>query len=326
MLRYLIYRLFLTLPLLVGITLVSFLVIQLAPGEPLVTEHAFNPEVSAEHIDKLRARFNLDKPLHVQYWLWLQNVAVLDFGTSFSPDGRTVMEKIAERLPVTLWMNVISLLLVLLVAVPLGVQAARTPHGMFDKTTTVLVFTAFAAPSFWIGLLGLMLFGVVLEWVPTSGIASYGSQEWPLWQRVLDWGHHLLLPILIGTLGAIAGMSRYMRTSMLEQTQQDYITTARAKGVPEGQVYYRHALRNALLPVITILGLSVPGLIGGSVIIESLFSIPGMGKLFFEAVMQRDYPLIMGVLTIGAVLTLLGNLLADIAYALADPRIRYGNT
>ncbi|MBI1362940.1 MAG: ABC transporter permease subunit [Proteobacteria bacterium] len=326
MLRYLAYRLLLSIPLLIGITLVSFTVIQLAPGEPLMMESALNPNVSAESIEKLRAHFNLDKPVYIQYWLWLKDIAVLDFGTSFNPDGRPVLDKITERLPVTLWMNVIGLLLVLALAIPLGVQAARKPHSLFDRSTTVLVFTAFAAPSFWIGLLCLMFFGVTLEWVPTSGLSSYGAESWPLWQRLLDWGHHLLLPIAVGTLGAVAGMSRYMRTSMLEQINQDYITTARAKGVPEHDVFYHHGLRNALLPVITILGLSIPGLIGGSVIIESLFSIPGMGKLFFEGVMQRDYPLIMGVLTIGAVLTLLGNMLADVAYALADPRMRYNNT
>ena len=323
MLRYFIYRLVLSVPLLLGITLISFAVIQLAPGEPLMMESAFNPDISAESIEKLRAHYNLDKPLYQQYWLWLKDLAVLDFGTSFNPDGRPVLDKITERLPVTLWMNLAGLFMVLMLAIPLGVQAARNPNSLFDRSTTVLVFMGFAAPSFWVGLLCLILFGVTLEWVPTSGMSSYGAEDWPFWLRLTDWVHHLILPVTVGVIGSIAGMSRYMRTSMLEETTQDYITTARAKGVPEHTVFYHHALRNALLPVITILGLSIPGLIGGSVIIESLFSIPGMGKLFFEAVMQRDYPLVMGVLTIGAVLTLIGNLLADMAYAAADPRMRY---
>ncbi len=324
MLKYLIARLFSMIPLLLGITLVSFLVIQLAPGEPVTMDMAMDPNVSAEAIAKLRAHYNLDKPMYMQYWLWLKDMAVLDFGHSFHPDGRLVIDKIAERLPVTLWMNIIGLVLVMLVAIPIGVASARWQDSPFDRSMTVLVFIGFAAPGFWIGLLAMIFFGVQLGWIPISGIASYGAEDWPFWKQLLDWAHHLAAPILIGVLGSLAGMSRYMRSSMLDVVRQDYITTARAKGVPENTIFYKHALRNALLPVITILGLSVPGLIGGSVIFESLFSIPGMGKLFFEAVMMRDYPLIMGVLTIGALLTLVGNLIADVAYGLADPRIRYG--
>jgi peptide/nickel transport system permease protein len=171
--------------------------------------------------------------------------------------------------------------------------------------------------------IAMMLFGVTLGWLPLSGLHSFHSYLWPWWQQVLDAAWHLVLPISVGIMGAFAGLSRYMRSSMIDALQQDYITTARAKGQKEGWVVYRHALKNALLPVITILGLAIPGLIGGSVIIESLFAIPGMGKLFYDAVMMRDYPLIMAVLTLGAVLTLVGNLLADLAYALADPRIRH---
>ncbi len=325
MLMYLARRLFGMLPLLLGITLVSFLVIQLAPGEPVSLETELNPKISAEEIERLRSYYNLDKPVHIQYWLWLKQVAVLDFGDSFAPDGKPVLDKIANRLPVTLWMNIIGLVVVLLIAIPVGVASARYQDSFFDRSTTVLVFIGFAAPSFWIGLLGMILFGVNLGWLPVSGISSYGAEHWPFWQKLLDWGHHLLLPITIGIIGSIAGMSRYMRSSMLEVIRQDYITTARAKGLSEKKVLYRHGLRNALLPVITILGLSIPGLIGGSVIIESLFSIPGMGQLFYSGVMMRDYPLIMGILTIGAFLTLLGNLIADLSYAVADPRIRMGS-
>ena len=324
MLNFLVYRLLNLIPLLIGITMISFLVIQLAPGEPVTLDMAMDPNVSAEAIQKLREHYNLDKPVYMQYWLWLKDIAVLDFGQSFHPDGRLVLDKIAERLPVTLWMNIIGLVLVLLVAIPIGVASARWQDSKFDRTMTVLVFIGFAAPGFWVGLLCMIYFGVNLGWIPISGISSYGSETWPFWKQLLDWGHHLAAPILIGVLGSLAGMSRYMRSSMLDVVRQDYITTARAKGVSEHQVFYKHALRNALLPVITILGLSIPGLIGGSVIFESLFSIPGMGKLFFEGVMQRDYPLIMGILTIGALLTLIGNLIADLAYGFADRRIRFG--
>lgn len=325
MVKYLALRLLNMVPMLLGITLISFLVIQLAPGEPVTLGNAMDPNVSAEAIQKLRSHYNLDQPLHMQYWLWLKDIAQLDFGTSFHPDGRLVLDKILERLPVTLWMNAIGLILVLLVSVPIGVASARFQGTFFDRFMTVFVFIGFAAPGFWVGLLAMIFFGVHLGWIPISGIASYGAEHWPLWRQILDWGHHLAVPILIGVMGSLAGMSRYMRSSMLEVIRQDFITTARAKGASEHTVFYTHGLRNALLPLITILGLSVPGLIGGSVIFETLFSIPGMGKLFFEAVLMRDYPLIMGVLTIGAFLTLAGNLLADMAYSLADPRIRYQN-
>jgi peptide/nickel transport system permease protein len=188
----------------------------------------------------------------------------------------------------------------------------------------VAVFTGFAIPTFWLALLMMILFGVKLGWLPISGISSldYGSLG-PL-GKLADRAHHLVLPLLLLGFGGLAGMSRYMRSNMLEVIRQDYVATARAKGLPEGKVVFRHAMRNALLPVITILGLSVPDLLGGSVIFETIFSIPGLGQLFYQGVMSRDYPLIMGILTIGAFLTLLGNLLADVGYALADPRIRQG--
>lgn len=323
MFKYLLHRFVSMVPLLIGITLISFLVIQLAPGDPVSMDTTFNPKVSADAQQKLREFYGLDKPLYEQYWVWLKKLAVLDFGTSFAPDGAPVLDKVLNRLPVTLWMNIIGLFVVLLLAIPLGAAAARYQHTFFDRSTTVIVFIGFAAPSFWIGLLCMILFGVNLGWLPISGISSFGAEDWPFYARLADWAHHLFLPIFIGIIGSIAGMSRYMRSSMLEVIRQDYITTARAKGVPERVILFKHGLKNALLPVITILGLSIPGLIGGSVIIESLFSIPGMGKLFYEGVLMRDYPLIMGILTIGALLTLVGNLVADISYALADPRIRY---
>lgn len=325
MLNYLLKRLIGMVPLLVGITFISFIVIQLAPGEPVSMETDLNPKISVQAQEKLREHYGLDKPSHIQYYEWVKKFIVLDFGTSFAPDGRQVSEKILERLPVTLWMNIISLVIVFLLAIPLGVASARYQNSFFDKSTTIIVFTLFAAPSFWIGLLCMIMFGVHLGWVPISGLSSFGSENWPFHLRLLDWAHHLVLPIIIGVLGSIAGLSRYMRSSMLEVIRKEYITTARAKGLEESSVLYKHGLKNALLPVITILGLSIPGLIGGSVIFESLFSIPGMGKLFYDGVMMRDYPMIMGILSIGAILTLVGNLIADISYALADPRIRHGS-
>jgi len=187
---------------------------------------------------------------------------------------------------------------------------------------TVFVFTGFSVPTFWLALLAMIVFGIKFGLLPISGIQSIGAETMPFYERIFDWIKHLILPVTIMSFAGLAGMSRYTRSSMLEVLRQDYIRTARAKGLPERVVIIRHALRNALLPVVTLLGLAVPGLIGGSVIFESIFSIPGMGQLFYSSAMARDYPTIMGILVIGALLTLIGNLLADIAYFIVDPRIR----
>ncbi len=322
MLRYAFSRLLAMLPLLLGITVISFAMMHLAPGEPSVVGQEFNPKVSAQDIERLRHYYGLDQPLYEQYWHWLQRLAVLDFGQSFSSDGRPVLDKIVERLPVTLWVNTLAMLLIIVVAIPVGVVSAVHRDSWLDRGLTVLVFLGFAIPSFWLGLLLMIGLGVNLGWLPVSGMHDYGWEQLGWWQQQWDLLQHLLLPVLISAIGGLAGMSRFMRSGMLEVIRADYITTARAMGYPERQIHYRLALKNALLPVITLLGLSVPGLIGGSVIVEYLFSLPGMGRLFYEAILARDYPLIMGITVIGAVLTLLGNLLADLAYAWADPRTR----
>ena len=322
---YFVKRLWGLIPTFIGITLISFFVMHLAPGEPMSIQADFNPKMTPEMRQRLRAQYGLDKPLYVQYLKWLKGLAVLDLGKSFAPDRRPVWDKIKERLPITLLINVLSLVMVIVVAVPLGVKAAVRHNSLFDQITTVLVFVAYAAPAFWVALLLMLYFGVDLGWLPISGIHSlmgYDQMSW--WQKALDWAKHLILPVFVSAIGGLAGLSRYTRSSMLEVMRQDYITTARAKGVPEHDVIYRHALRNALLPLITILGLSLPGMIGGSVIFESIFAIPGVGQLMWTSVMARDYPVLMGNLVIVAVLTLVGNLLADIGYALADPRIRTG--
>ncbi|OPX21026.1 MAG: diguanylate cyclase [Desulfobacca sp. 4484_104] len=324
MFAYLIKRLLLMIPLLLGITLVSFVVIHLAPGSPTEVQTMLQPKASLEAQQRLRELYGLDRPLHVQYWDWLQRLARLDLGRSFSPDARPVWDKIKERIGVTISINLLSMLLILVIAIPIGVIAATYPHSWFDQATTLFVFLGFAMPGFWLALLLMMLFGVYLDWLPLAGLTSHFYERFTTWQKIQDLAYHLTLPVLVSAFGGLAGMSRYMRGNMLEVIRQDYITTARAKGLPERTVIFKHALKNALMPVITILGLSVPGLIGGSVIFESIFAIPGMGQLFYQAVMARDYPLVMGELVIGALLTLLGNLLADVSYALADPRLRTG--
>ena len=324
MLTYLAKRLLMMIPLLIGITLISFVVIHLAPGEPTDMQTDLNPKSSVEMRDRLRERYNLDKPLYVQYGLWLKQVVTLDFGESFAQDHRPVLVKVRERMPITILINVLSIVVILAVSVPIGILSAVRRNSMFDRGTTIFVFLGFAMPSFWLALLMMDYFGVRLGLLPVAGLKSIGYDYLSPVGQVWDMTRHLILPIFISAFGGLAGFSRYMRSNMLEVIRQDYILTARAKGLSERVVIYKHALRNALLPVITILGLSVPGLIGGSVIFETIFAIPGMGKLFYDGVMMRDYPLIMGILVIGAVLTLVGNLLADISYAIADPRIRKG--
>ncbi len=323
MLKYIVKRLLLSFPLLIGITIISFSVIHLAPGEPTDMQVELNPKVSLQAKQRLRQLYGLDKPLHTQYWDWLKRIFKLDFGYSFAPDGRPVWDKISERIGITLLINVLSLLLILCAAIPIGVLSATRQYSVFDKISTVFVFIGFATPTFWLALLLMILFGVQLGWLPISGLRSLNYEYLSFGNQILDQVKHLILPVFLSAFGGLAGLSRYTRANMLEVIRQDYITTARAKGLSERVVIYKHALRNALLPIITILGLSLPALIGGSVIFESIFAIPGMGQLFWQSVMSRDYPVIMGILVIGAVLTLLGNLLADLSYSLADPRIKY---
>jgi len=310
------------IPLLFGITIICFTVMHLAPGSPTDLETQLNPRASADYRERLRAMYDLDKPLHEQYILWLGKLVTLDLGMSFSQDRRPVADKIFERIPITIAINVISMILIMAIAIPIGVLSAVHRDSLFDRITSVIVFVGFALPTFWLALLLMILFGIHLGWLPISGIRSLNFEYLPPGTAFLDLIRHLILPVLLSAFGGLAGLSRYMRSNMLEVIRQDYIMTARAKGLSERVVIYKHALRNALLPVITILGLSIPGLIGGSVIFETIFAIPGMGQLFYMSVMSRDYPLVMGILFIGAVLTLLGNLLADVSYALADPRIR----
>jgi peptide/nickel transport system permease protein len=307
-----------------GITVISFWVIHLAPGSPTDLQTTLNPEAGMEARAQLEKLYGLDQPLHIQYANWISRLVRLDFGQSMSGDHRPVWDKIRERLPLTFGMNVASLILTLIIAVPIGVAAAWWRGGTFDRLSTVVVFIGFAMPGFWLALLLMLWLGIAWPILPISGLTSMGYEAMSGPQQVWDVIKHLILPVFIYTSGSWAGMSRFMRSSMLEVLRQDYIMTARAKGLPSRVVLFKHALRNALMPVITILGLSVPALIGGSVIIESIFALPGLGQLFYQAVMARDYPLIMGSLVLGAVLTLAGNLLADVGYGLADPRVRLG--
>ena len=319
---YIAKRILFMIPILIGITLISFFVIHLAPGNPLTEQLGLNPRVSESSRLMLTKLYGLNKPLLTQYLEWLKRITTLNFGISFTANHEPVITEIGRTIGITILINSLALIFIFLFSVPLGVLSAVKHDSFFDKITTVLVFIGFAAPSFWVALLLIIFFGIDLHILPIGGITSMGYNFLSPLGKITDIAEHLVMPVFVAGFGGIAGLSRYLKGNMLEVYRQDYIITARAKGLKERTVVYKHAMKNALIPFITILGLSVPGLIGGSVIIETIFDINGMGRLFYQSVLARDYPTIMGILVIGAVLTLIGNLLADIAYALVDPRLR----
>ncbi len=321
--KYLLNRLFGIVVSFFGITVISFFIINLAPGSPTDLQTELNPRITPEIVEKLRKHYELDKPVHIRYIKWLKNLASLDFGTSLSPDGRKVIDKIKERLPVTVLINLLAMIIIVVVSIPLGLYISIHKGKWKERVITVLSFLFYSIPSFWLAILLILLFGIYFHILPISGLKSINYAQLSSFEKIADIAKHLIIPIIVATVGGIASFSRYVASNFDEALKQDYVTLAKIKGVPNNVVIRKHALRNALIPVITILGLSVPGLIGGSVIFETIFAIPGMGQLFFQSVMARDYPVIMGILVLSSILTLLGNLLADIGYALVDPRIRY---
>jgi len=276
-----------------------------------------DPDASVEDMQRVRTLLGLDRPIYVQYWRWFCRVLVGDLGRSFT-DGRPVLTRIVERLPATLELTVSALLVSLVLAVPIGILSAVRQYSVFDYAATVFAFFGIGMPSFWFGMLCILLFSVYLGWLPACGRA-------PLAGAVTLVGRikYLLMPMAVLGLVRTARFTRFMRSSMLEVIRQDYIRTARAKGLAERVVIYRHALKNALIPVITILGLSIPALIGGALIVEQVFAWPGMARMSIAAVFRRDYPVVMGVNLVAALMVVAGNLLADLAYGLVDPRVRY---
>lgn len=322
MLRYIAKRLLLMIPMLIGISLITLIIMHLAPGDPTSMRYGLNPEVSGSARAQLKEMYGLDKPVMIQYFNWLKRIVTLDFGESFV-DNRPVIEKIRERLPATLILQISAIIVIFSIALPIGVMSAVKQNSPFDKVTTLLVFIGFATPTFWLALLLIRFFGFELEWLPISGMNPWYVQFLSFPQKILDLLWHLVLPVLTLAFTGLAGISRYARSSMLEVIRQDYIRTARAKGLPENKIIYKHALRNALLPVLTIMGLMLPALIGGSFIIETIFAWPGMGRLGYMSIMQYDYPTVMGIGIISAFLTLFGILISDILYAVVDPRIKY---
>ena len=326
---YLIRRLLLIVPTFLGISLITFLVVQLAPGSPVYMKlrqaesGMSSGAASQEIIEQTKKLYGLDKPIHIRYVIWLGKLVRLDFGDSYK-DQRPVMTKIKETLPVTLQIEVIAIFLIYLISIPIGVYSATHQYSWGDRVTTVILFILYSLPSFWVAMLLMLFFGGgrFLDWFPVNGLNSFGAENlsWGPW--LLDRLWHLVLPVTCLTYGGLAGLSRYARAGMMEVIRQDYIRTARAYGFAEKTVIWKYALRNSLIPIVTLLATLLPALIAGSFIIESIFSIPGMGRLGFEAILSRDYPLIMGILSISAILTLLGLLLSDIMYAVVDPRIK----
>ncbi len=328
---YLIKRLLQIIPTMLGITFITFVIIQLAPGNPAMLKLQMgkgqadlgDKAVSEQIVQQTKELYGLDKPLPVQYLLWVKRVFTLDFGTSYK-DHRNVWDKIAERLPVTIQLNIISIFLVYLIAIPCGIYSATHPETTSDRAMTLGFFILYSLPNFWVAVLLIMLFGGGDFWdvFPVYGISSIGSEAMSILPWLLDRIWHLILPVACLTYGGLAYLSRLTRADMLEVIREDYVRTAKAKGLSERVVIYKHAFRNALLPIVTLLAFLLPSMFGGSVIIESIFSIPGMGQLGFEAVLSRDYPVIMAITTISAFLTLIGLLISDILYAALDPRIK----
>jgi peptide/nickel transport system permease protein len=328
---YLIRRFLLIIPTFIGISLITFCVIQLSPGNPLLMKMRSTGEggpaatsLPPEYVEEMNKLYGLDKPIPVQYVRWMKRLVTLDFGDSYK-DQRPVIDKIGETLPITLQLSIISIFLVYILSIPLGIFSATHQGSYADTTITFFLFILYSLPSFWVAML-LMYFlggGQWLDWFPVYGISSQGADDWPWYRWLADRTWHLAMPVFCLTYGGLAGLSRYARAGMIEQIRQDYVRTARAYGFSETVVVFKYTLRNSLIPIITLLGTLLPALIGGSVIIESIFSVPGMGRLAFEAILSRDYPLIMGILSFSAILTLLGLILSDVLYALVDPRIRF---
>jgi peptide/nickel transport system permease protein len=326
---YLVRRLLLMIPTLLGISAVSFIIIQMAPGDPAALKigdasQNVNPALAEQIVRETRQLYGLDQPLHIQYWRWLKRILTLDFGESLR-DHRPIIDSLKERIPVSVELASISLALAYLISIPLGIYSSTHQYSTGDKVSTVLLFMLYSLPNFWLATMAIVYFGGGDFWnvFPVYGLHTSGSENWTAWRRLQDELWHLVLPITCMTSYTLAALSRYMRASMLEVIRQDFIRTARAKGLSERLVVYRHALRNSLIPIVTLMADILPALIGGSIVIETIFGIPGMGQLSWEAVLGRDYPLLMAIFTLSALLTLVGILLADILYTIVDPRITY---
>lgn len=324
MIGYLVKRLLGAIPLLLGILTIIFFVVHLAPGDP--TARFFNPNVSPEVIEQMRRNLGLDQPLHIQYWKWLTSFLSGDFGYSFGQ-----MRPIGEILPEVLWntmqLTLVSLVVIFAVGMLIGIVQAVRQYSAADNILTFLALFFYSMPSFWFALMLILIFsrgadaGWLFNW-PASGMTSIDYDYLSPAGKLGDRLQHLVMPAIALGIGSAAGVARYMRGSMLEVIHQDFIRTARAKGLSERAVVFKHALRNALIPIITLVGLYLPFLLSGAVLVETIFAWPGMGRAIVEAILARDYPMVMATSFVIAAMVVLGNLLSDVLYAVVDPRIR----
>ena len=300
------------------VSIVSFLIIHLAPGEPSQVD-PLNPKFTPEIVERFRKEFHLDKPLYVQYLYFYRNLFT---GKTVSwKDNQSVLVKIWERFLNSLWLFVVGTIITWTLSFPVGISSAIFRGGFYDRSATFISYLLISIPGFFFAYI-LIILVVTNFHVPVIGMETFGLGDASPFRTIMDRTWHLLIPSLLGATGGIAVLSRYVRSQMLEVEGQDYVRTAKAKGLSWEQVHYKHALRNALLPFVTMFGLILPGLIGGSVIIESIFSWPGMGRMAYEAILARDYPIILTVNFISAVLVLVGTFVSDVLYLVADPRIR----
>ena len=318
MFRYIFKRILQTIPLLIIVSLISFFIIRLSPVDPLA-ELRLNPSISEETLNKEIKRLNLDKPIYIQYFSWAKSFVKGDLG--YTTAGEKVSQKLAERIPNTLLLSLIVIFMTWLVGIPLGIISAIKKESVFDRFLTVLASIGMAIPSFFFAIL-LLIFAVKTGWFPVGGLTSYNYNELSFCGKFIDIAKHLVLPTVVLFTISLASLQRQIRANMLEVLDSDYIKYARARGLTEFQVIFKHALRNAINPMITLLGFEFAGLLSGAALTEYVFQYPGLGRLILEAVMKSDINLVMASLMMGTIMLILGNLLADILLMITDPRIR----
>lgn len=318
--NYIIRRILIAIPIIFGVLTLTFVVMNLTPGDPLA--QYVRPDVSPEFREQMAERFGLNDPLHVRYFKWVRNFCVGDFGHSYSRN-RPVRDVLLDAVPLTLLLSGVSLIVSILVGVLVGTLSALKKYSVYDHIATVLSLFIYAMPTFWLALMVVILFSLKFKLLPASNVASLDADTLGFFPYLWDRIEHMILPVFVLAIGNAASKARYMRSSLLEVIGQDYIRTARAKGVSERVIIMKHAMRNAFIPIVTLIGLSIPFLLEGSLIVEVIFSWPGMGQVIVSSIFNRDYPLVMATTFISAVMVILGNLLADILYSVFDPRIRY---
>jgi peptide/nickel transport system permease protein len=309
------------IPLFIGVALVTFFVLSLV-GDPF-KEMLLNPRIKPEDVERLRHAWGFDRPVYIRFFKWFWSMITGNWGVSIFAGGKPVTELIGIAIKYTLRFSIAALVISFVIAVPIGIYSALHQYTFFDYFFTFIAFFGMSMPTFWFGFILMMIFGVRLGWLPIGGVMTPGIETAPFWTRFLDQLKYMILPVTVLSLFDMGSWMRYARSSMLEVIKQDYVRTARAKGLPERTVIFKHALRNALIPIITLLGLSLPAVISGATITETIFSIPGMGRLTVQAMLSNDYPVAMVCLILESTLLIIGNLIADLLYAVVDPRIRY---